>query len=134
MVRAIAHSNRKGKVVKYLCESLIDRKIPKCILDSSMMTTPFSTAYRIVDDDEEQLSDQQEMWPLLFNKTVAVLDDLRSFVEKQLQSSGFPAELSRYLVKFDFVRFRSSLPSDFRFKFGKEVVPFDAIHTDVVGF
>jgi hypothetical protein len=47
---------------------------------------------------------------------------------------GLPAELSKYLVKFDTVRFRSSIPSDFRFEFAGSVVPFDAIHTDVVGF
>jgi len=134
MVQAIAHSNHKDKVIRYLSESLIERRIPKCILDSAMMTKPFSTAYRIVDDNAETSSPQEEMWPLLLDKSSAVLDDLREYVKKQLKSSGLPVELSRYLVKFDFVRFRSSVPSDFRFKFGKVVVPFDAIHTDVVGF
>lgn len=134
MIHAIAYSTHKDRVIKYLCESIIDRKIPKCILDSSTMVESFDKTYKILTDDQIEISDQHEMWPLLGSKAASVLEALRSFIEKQLRSSGIPEEISRYLVKFDSVRFRSSLPSDFRFEFGNKIVPFDNIHADVVGF
>ena len=134
-IHAIASSNQKDSVLGYLCKALLSRHIPKCILDSSSMTTPISSVYRIVDDSADDSSLQHEMWPTPKNKSAAdVIEDLRQFVERQLKAMGLPGELSRYLVRFDTVRFRSSVPSDFRFQFSNTIIPFDGIHTDVVGF
>jgi hypothetical protein len=99
------------------------------------MTKPLSQHYNIADEAESPSQEQQaEMWPILQPKSSAIIDDLRAFAEKQLASIGLPPAIAKYLVKFDTVRFKSSIPSDFRFKFSNAIIPFDSIHVDVVGF
>jgi len=134
MIRNFARAH-KDKVLKHLSNLFVRRQIPKCILDSSRLTEPISTLYRIADDPREGgAPEQQEMWPLMLEGASTVLAELRDFVARQLAQADAPAEAARYLVNFDAPDFRSFKTLDFLFAFGQRILPYDKISPDCIGF
>jgi uncharacterized protein len=73
VVHSLAHEKHNDPVLRYLCLALLERRIPRCILDSSIMTKPIAYIYDISDgrDDSGQ---QTEMWPILLSRSSALSD------------------------------------------------------------
>lgn len=126
--------HHSDETLRYLCQLFIDRRFPKCIIDSAKRNDPPSSDYNIIfnqDDDGGQQSLWSELEP---NSILSALNVIQDFVANRMEAIQAPRDAARYLVSFDKVEFRSDPPSDLLFAFQDCTVPLEAINGESVGF
>jgi uncharacterized protein len=122
----ITHSD---DTLRYLATLFLERKFPKCILDSARSSAAISTGFKIQDDTDHP--------PLRYDTYAqfsAVIDELRTHIAGLMRRQGLPEGAASYLVAYDPADFDSTAPTDLLFSFGDDVVTFPEIDSDCVGF
>jgi HD superfamily phosphohydrolase len=111
--------------LRYLASLFLERKFPKCILDSSRSSSAISTSFRIQDETDDLPG---------YAQLTSVVEELRPHISTLMRRQGLPEEAANYLVAYDPADFDSTAPTDLLFSFGENVVTFPEIDSDCVGF
>ncbi|MCI0662459.1 MAG: hypothetical protein L0220_15425, partial [Acidobacteria bacterium] len=115
--------------LRYLASLFLERKFPKCILDSARSSSGISRSFRIQDDAEAPPPEYAS-----YAQFTAVVEELRAHVSALMSRQDLPQDAANYLVAYDPADFDSTAPTDLLFSFGEDVVTFPEIDSDCVGF
>ena len=92
MIRKIAEDHT-DPTLRLLCELFVQRKFPKCILNSAKFCVPLSKKYDVHENVGEV--------PIRSAKTlVDITEELQRFLADQFARNSLPPEASKYLVSY----------------------------------
>jgi uncharacterized protein len=127
-VRIAAQDENSDTVLRYLAKSLLNRRLPKVILDSSKSV-----------EEAKQLAGFGHR-PLPLEPPAAGLSGIEQIREevrsklKRLADPNVPHEIADYVVKLDEVSFDTSLDESYKFRFGDKYVSLAEVDEKVIGF
>lgn len=108
--------------LRYLCQCFVERKLPKCVLDTGKMLKEHLDLFSFIESDDKMqgVLFQGAPWEILH-----VIRDLRDLSAQRLASRGLPREISDYLVSVDRIEFESPPPSDLLFSLEGKTIPLE---------
>jgi hypothetical protein len=139
MIRALSKED-SDKVLKFLCKNFIERKFPKCVLDSARHPEPLEKGINVDFTDPGSIGGivkVEEKQPDMFlepPKRPIRLDDLyaecRKFVRGKERMLGWPEGVSNYVVTGEKVPFSAGNIGEFGFIFNDKVWALNDIDKD----
>ncbi|WP_157999198.1 HD domain-containing protein [Mesorhizobium amorphae] len=115
--------------LKHLAKMFIERKFPKCVLDSGKLFDRNNIVSRFFETDILK-SDQITMFGDDEPNVNNLVEDLKDFLRPKLVSYGISAEVVDYIVSSDKVTFSSSPPSDLMFSYKGKIFGYDTLPKD----